>query len=121
MVSHRGLVAWSTIRHVSGQSPSSEENENDVTVDSEHPGVTVNYWASARAAAGLAREIVPADDLATLLAEISRRHRDSDRFDDVMATCSILVGDTPVGARPHDEVTLHPGDTVELLPPFAGG
>jgi sulfur-carrier protein len=36
-------------------------------------------------------------------------------------TCSILVGDTPVGAREPATITLHPGDTVEFLPPFAGG
>ena len=65
-------------------------NENDVTV---------HYWASARSAAGIAEEHVPPGTLADLLDEISRRHRDRDRFDDVISTCSILVGDTPVGAR----------------------
>lgn len=87
-------------------------NENDVTV---------HYWAAARAAAGMAEEHVPARDLAALLDEISRRHRDRDRFDDVISTCSILVGETPVGARAPASVTLYPGDTVEFLPPFAGG
>ncbi|MEV7398552.1 MoaD/ThiS family protein [Aeromicrobium sp. NPDC092404] len=81
----------------------------------------MHYWASARAAAGQAEERVPAGSLAELLEEISRRHRDRDRFDDVIASCSILVGDTPVGARDPATITLHPGDTVELLPPFAGG
>ncbi|WP_254052142.1 MoaD/ThiS family protein [Aeromicrobium sp. A1-2] len=84
-------------------------------------GVTVHYWASARSAAGVAAEQVPASTLAALIEEISRRHRDRDRFDDVISTCSILVGETPVGARDHAEVTLHTGDTVEFLPPFAGG
>ncbi|MBC7593877.1 MAG: MoaD/ThiS family protein, partial [Kineosporiaceae bacterium] len=44
-----------------------------------------------------------------------------DRFDDVIAMCSILVGETPVGAREPAEVALKPGDTIEFLPPFAGG
>lgn len=87
-------------------------NENDVTV---------HYWASARSAAGTAAEQVPAGTLAELLAEISRRHSDRDRFDDVISACSILVGDTPVGAREPATIALHGGDTVEFLPPFAGG
>ena len=87
-------------------------NENDVTV---------HYWAAARAAAGIAEEHVPAGTLADLLAEISARHAGRDRFDDVIATCSILVGDTPVGAREPATISLHAGDTVEFLPPFAGG
>lgn len=87
-------------------------NENDVTV---------HYWAAARSAAGTAEEHVPAGTLAELLDEISRRHRDRDRFDAVISTCSILVGDTPVGAREPATITLHGGDTVEFLPPFAGG
>jgi sulfur-carrier protein len=97
---------------VSEQLPRDDVNENQVTV---------RYWAAARAAAGLSEERVPAGTLAALLTEISRRHRDRDRFDDVISTCSILVGETPVGARDHAEVALAGGDTVELLPPFAGG
>jgi molybdopterin synthase sulfur carrier subunit len=112
MVDHRGLVAWTTILHVSDQLPRGDVNENDVTV---------RYWASARAAAGISEERVAARTLDALLDEISRRHRDRDRFDDVIATCSILVGDTPVGAREPSTVTLHPGDSIEFLPPFAGG
>ncbi len=64
---------------------------------------------------------MPPGTLAELLDEISRRHRDRDRFDDVISTCSILVGETPVGSRPHGDVRLASGDTVEFLPPFAGG
>jgi molybdopterin converting factor small subunit len=97
---------------VSEQLPRRDVNENDVTV---------HYWASARAAAGIAEERVPASNLAELLHEISRRHTDRDRFDDVISTCSILVGETPVGAREPATVTLGAGDTVEFLPPFAGG
>lgn len=87
-------------------------NENDVTV---------RYWAAARAAAGIAEETVDASDLAALLAEISRRHGHRERFDDVIEYCSILVGETPVGAKEPSDVRLHPGVSVEFLPPFAGG
>ena len=83
--------------------------------------VTVHYWAAARAVAGMAEEKVEAETLAGLLDEIHRRHRDRDRFDDVIGICAILVGETPVGAREPADVTLNPGDTIEFLPPFAGG
>jgi molybdopterin synthase sulfur carrier subunit len=97
---------------VSDQLPRDDVNENDVTV---------RYWAAARAAAGIAEEQVSATDLAGLLTEISRRHGHRDRFDDVIEYCSILVGETPVGAKDPAEVRLAPGASVEFLPPFAGG
>ncbi len=83
--------------------------------------VTVRYWAAVRSAAGIAEEQVEARTLAELRHEILRRHRDSDRFADVLSICSTLIGSVPVGARDPSEVTLSTGDTVELLPPFAGG
>lgn len=83
--------------------------------------VTVRYWAAARAAAGVESEQVAASTLAEVLHEISRRHRDRDRFDAVISTCSVLHGEVPVGARDPQEVVLAPGDHVEFLPPFAGG
>jgi molybdopterin converting factor small subunit len=109
---------------VSDQLPRGDVNENDVTLSVTVPvtvPVTVHYWAAARAAAGIAEEHVVAATLAELLAEISRRHGDRDRFDDVIGICSILVGDTPVGAKDPAEVALAPGVSVEFLPPFAGG
>lgn len=81
----------------------------------------MRYWAAARAAAGISEERVAAGTLAELLAEISRRHADHDGFDDVIGTCSILIGETPVGAREPADVRVVAGDTIELLPPFAGG
>lgn len=83
--------------------------------------MTVRYWAAVRSAAGIAEEQVEARTLAELQREILRRHRDSDRFADVLSICSTLIGSVPVGARDPSEVTLSAGDTVELLPPFAGG
>lgn len=112
MANRRGLIASTRIRHVSDQLPASDADENEVTV---------RYWAAARAAAGIAEEVVTAPDLAALLMEIGRRHRDRDRFDAVIDMCSILVGDMPVGARDPATVVLKPGDSVEFLPPFAGG
>jgi molybdopterin synthase sulfur carrier subunit len=39
----------------------------------------------------------------------------------VLAVCSVLVGDQPVGSRDPGSVEVRPGATVEFLPPFAGG
>ena len=86
--------------------------------------VTFRYWAAARAAAGLDAEPVPVEEGATLadvLAEVRSRHGARSRLAEVLAVCSVLVGDRPVGSRAPEDVRLAAGDTVELLPPFAGG
>jgi molybdopterin synthase sulfur carrier subunit len=84
--------------------------------------VLVRYWAGARAAAGVAEETFPAPvTLAELLDEVTARHRERPRLKDVVSVCSVLVGDRPVSSADPADVVLRPGDTVELLPPFAGG
>jgi sulfur-carrier protein len=86
--------------------------------------VTVRYWAAARAAAGVESDAVPVAEGATLadvLAAVRGLHPHSARLHDVIGVCSVLVGDRPVGSRAPADVLLAPGDTVELLPPFAGG
>ena len=84
--------------------------------------VLVRYWAGARSAAGVAEETYPAPTtLDRLLAAMVTRHRDRPRLADVVAICSVLVGDRPVGTSDPAAVVLRPGDTVEMLPPFAGG
>jgi molybdopterin synthase sulfur carrier subunit len=85
--------------------------------------VTVHYWAAIRAAAGVDADEVPVTGDVTLeavLAEARGRHDDR-RFRDVLSTCSVLVGDRPVGGHDPATVVVRPGETVELLPPFAGG
>jgi molybdopterin converting factor small subunit len=91
---------------------------------SPHGGITVRYWAAARAAAGVECDVLPAADgttLADVLASVLALHPDRPRLPDVVAVCSVLVGDRPVGSTDPREVVLSAGDTVELLPPFAGG
>jgi molybdopterin converting factor small subunit len=83
--------------------------------------VTVRYWAAARTAAGIDSEQVEAATLAELLTEITARHRDRDRFNEVIAACSALIDEVPVGRREPGEVRLTPGQRIEFLPPFAGG
>jgi len=89
------------------------------------PGsIVVRYWAAARAAAGVEYDVLQATEVRTLadvLAAVRELHADRPRLSDVVAVCSVLVGDRPVGSAEPGEVTLAAGDTVELLPPFAGG
>ncbi|MFZ5847251.1 MAG: MoaD/ThiS family protein [Actinomycetota bacterium] len=82
----------------------------------------VRYWAGAKAAAGVSEESFAAPStLAELLDEVVLAHADRPRLKDVVSVCSVLVGDRPVGTTDPASVVLRPGDTVELLPPFAGG
>jgi molybdopterin synthase sulfur carrier subunit len=86
--------------------------------------VAVRYWAAARAAAGVELDLVDVageTTLAAVLDTVRLRHVDRPRFKDVVMVCSILVGDRPVGTTDPTQVAVRPGDTVELLPPFAGG
>ena len=39
----------------------------------------------------------------------------------VLGVCSVLVGEQPVGSQDPGAVEVRAGDTVEFLPPFAGG
>jgi molybdopterin synthase sulfur carrier subunit len=86
--------------------------------------VVVRYWAAARAAAGVASDRVPVGEgttLDVLLDAVLHLHQDRPKLKDVVSVCSVLVGDRPVGAAEPAAVVIRPGDTVELLPPFAGG
>ena len=85
--------------------------------------VTVRYWAAARAAAGVAEDRLSVDGEVTL-ADVVRRVLDLHpvgRFPDLIKICSVLVGERPAGTRSPEQVPVRPGDTVEFLPPFAGG
>ena len=85
--------------------------------------VTLRYWASARAAAGVPQDAVPVAGPVTL-AELRRRAVElhpGTRLEAVLGVCSVLVGDRPVAAQDPAAVTVAPGETVEFLPPFAGG
>ncbi|CAN5218268.1 MoaD/ThiS family protein [soil metagenome] len=82
---------------------------------------SVRYWAAARSAAGVDGDVVDAGTLDDVVRQVLRIHRDRERFADVIDACSILVAEVPVGARDHGEVVVRAGDSVEFLPPFAGG
>ena len=86
--------------------------------------ITLRYWASARAAAGTDSDQLAVDGpvaLATLLSRAKAAHQASPKFADVVGCCSLMVGDRPVTTDDPETVTVRPGETVEFLPPFAGG
>jgi sulfur-carrier protein len=83
------------------------------------PAGTVRFWAAAKAAAGHAEERYDATTLADALASVRTRH--GDRLAQVLDRSTYVVDGAPVGGRPHEQVVLTEGGTIEVLPPFAGG
>lgn len=90
--------------------------------------VSVRLWAGARAAAGVGSVDVPVDEAVTLTRlrdEVVRRAAgggaDPARLERVLAVCSVLVGDRPLGGADPAAFLVAPGSRVEFLPPFAGG
>jgi molybdopterin synthase sulfur carrier subunit len=92
--------------------------------DSPAGQVRLRYWAAARAAAGVEHDVIEVagpTTLADLRARAVDLHASSPRFAAVLDTCSVLVGDRPVASEDAREVEVVAGETVEFLPPFAGG
>jgi molybdopterin converting factor small subunit len=86
--------------------------------------VRLRYWASARAAAGVEDDVVEVAgpvSLESLRGRVKQLHLASTRFSAVLDTCSVLVDDRPVASADPESVQVAPGQTVEFLPPFAGG
>jgi molybdopterin synthase sulfur carrier subunit len=85
--------------------------------------IRVRYWAAAKAAAGVDFDELPISGPATLAelrAQAAALHPGT-RLAEVLAVCSTLVGDQPVGRADPASVVIEPGSSVEFLPPFAGG
>jgi sulfur-carrier protein len=86
--------------------------------DAEGIQVTVRYFAAARAAAGAESETVvvrPGTTVAELVERLAVR---GSRLATVLGRCSYLCE----GIAVRDETTpLQAGDTIDVLPPFAGG
>jgi molybdopterin synthase sulfur carrier subunit len=85
--------------------------------------ITVRYWASARAAAGVETDgftVTGPLSLADVVRRVAALHPGT-RLSGVIEACSVLVGDEPVKSRDPESVLVRPGQIVEFLPPFAGG
>ncbi|MDE9365523.1 MoaD/ThiS family protein [Luteipulveratus sp. YIM 133132] len=76
--------------------------------------VLVRYWAAARAATGVDEETLEGATVADVLAAARAAHPG---LQPVLGVASILVA----GVASGPERTLAAGETVEVLPPFAGG
>ncbi len=95
----------------------------DDSMDHSETQVTVRYWAAARAAAGVDTETVELSGparLSEVLTLIRARHPEP-RFGAVLSSCSLMVGDRPVTGHDPEQVRFEPGESLEVLPPFAGG
>lgn len=80
--------------------------------------VTVRYFAAAQAAAGMDTEVVAVRPGATVTDLVAGLAAHSAGLAHVLSRCSYLCDG--IAVRDHATV-LHPGSTVDVLPPFAGG
>jgi molybdopterin synthase sulfur carrier subunit len=83
--------------------------------------VTIQYWAAAREAAGVAEESVEAVTLAEALDAAVTRRDDNGRLRSVLATCSFLVDGAPARRDIASDLVLPDAARIEVLPQFAGG
>ncbi len=80
--------------------------------------VTVRYFAAARAAAGVEAETVVVRPGTTVAGLVERLAGRGSGLATVLNRCSYLRD----GIAVRDETAaLQPGDTLDVLPPFAGG
>jgi molybdopterin synthase sulfur carrier subunit len=80
--------------------------------------ITVRYFAAARAAAGAESETVILRPGSTVAELVERLAIPGSRLATVLTRCSYLCD----GIAVRDETTpLHGGNTIDVLPPFAGG
>ncbi|WP_172830446.1 MoaD/ThiS family protein [Mycobacterium asiaticum] len=88
------------------------------TLGADQIAVTVRYFAAARAAAGIESETLAlrtGTTVAELIKELANR---GTPLATVLGRCSYLLD----GIAVRDETsTLSAGNTVDVLPPFAGG
>jgi sulfur-carrier protein len=80
--------------------------------------VTVRYFAAARAAAGAESETVTLRPGTTVAELVESLAVPGARLATVLSRCSYLCD----GIAVRDQATaLRSGDTIDVLPPFAGG
>ena len=77
-------------------------------------GVTVRYWAAARAATGVASDVVRGSTVDEVVTAAIAMHPD---LRPVAAVATFLLDGSAVAP----ERPVPAGATVEVLPPFAGG
>jgi sulfur-carrier protein len=89
-----------------------------VPVEADGIRVTVRYFAAARTAAGAESETVVVRPGTTVAELVDRLAVRGTRLATVLSRCSYLCD----GIAVRDETAaLRAGDTIDVLPPFAGG
>lgn len=87
-------------------------------VEAEGIQVTVRYFAAARAAAGTESETLVVRPGTTVAELVERLGVRGSQFATVLSRCSYLCD----GIAVRDATTaLRTGETIDVLPPFAGG
>jgi molybdopterin synthase sulfur carrier subunit len=90
----------------------------EALVEADGIRVTVRYFAAARAAAGAESETLVVRPGTTVAGLVDRLAVRGTRLATVLSRCSYLCD----GIAVRDETaTLQSGDTIDVLPPFAGG
>jgi molybdopterin converting factor small subunit len=90
----------------------------EVPVEADGIHVTVRYFAAARAAAGAESETLVVRPGTTVAELVERLGVRGSRLATVLSRCSYLCD----GIAVRDETApLQTGDTIDVLPPFAGG
>jgi len=80
--------------------------------------VTVRYFAAARAAAGTGTEMIDLPAGATLANLVAMLQSRDAGLATVLGRCSYLCDGVAVRDR---DMTLNAAQTIDVLPPFAGG
>lgn len=80
--------------------------------------ISVRYFAAAQAAAGVEETVVQLTDKATLADLENLLGQANPQLAEVLPRCSYLHESIAVRDRSR---ALSSGDTVDVLPPFAGG
>jgi molybdopterin converting factor small subunit len=100
------------------EEPTTDERVREEPTTDERLQVTVRYFGAARGAAGVETETVTSDadtSLAELAQQLAERNG---RLAAVLARCSYLCD----GVAVRDTAArVQTGQTIDVLPPFAGG
>jgi len=80
--------------------------------------VTIRYFAAARAAAGSEVEKLSVDHGTTVAVLVKQLSGRGDELARVLSRCSFLCDGIAVRDR---QMVLMPDQTIDVLPPFAGG
>ncbi len=93
----------------------------ETTGDPTEVAVNVRYFAAARAAAGAESESLTIRSGTTLADLVDRLAGRGPHLSSVLSRCSFLCDGVAVGADAARGRALTYGQTIDVLPPFAGG